>query len=118
MSTKEVIGEGGKKMIGNGRGIEIWNDRWISNNNNEKKNTQKLEGCRLQKVSNLMVKHRWNRVLIFKSFSKDDVEHILNIPICLANREDYMVQTHCRNEHTTEMDNARLHLVTNFYSKT
>ncbi|XP_027155554.1 uncharacterized protein LOC113755889 [Coffea eugenioides] len=48
------------------------------------------------KVSQLMVQYRWNRVLIFKVFKREDVEHILNIPISLAERGDSLIWKHCK----------------------
>ena len=43
-----------------------------------------------------MVQHKWNRVLIFKVFNREDAEHILNIPISLARRGDSLTWKHCK----------------------
>ena len=44
MSAREVIREGCKKRIGNGRGTNIWEDNWINNDGGGSIKTQKPEG--------------------------------------------------------------------------
>ncbi|XP_071939086.1 uncharacterized mitochondrial protein AtMg00310-like [Coffea arabica] len=72
MSAREVIEDCCKKKIGNGRGTNIWKDKWINNDRGGRIKTQKPKGSDMQKVSQLMVQYRWNRTLIYKVFNKED----------------------------------------------
>ena len=62
ISAREVIEEGCKKKVGNGKGTNIWKEKWINNDSGGRIRTQKPEDSDLQKVSQLMVQHRWNGI--------------------------------------------------------
>ena len=97
MSAREVIKDGCQKKVGNGKGTNIWDDKWINNGRDGRIRTQKPEGSELKKVSQLMAQHRWNRNLIYKVFHKEDAEHILSIPISWSDQEDSMIWKHNNN---------------------
>ena len=48
----------------------------------------KPQGCKLDKVADLISNFRWNRHLIFKTFCKEDADNILKIPISITGRDD------------------------------
>ncbi|XP_027174546.1 uncharacterized protein LOC113774179 [Coffea eugenioides] len=88
MGSRQLIEEGIRRRIGNGKSTYIWEDRWIPVTHHGKVTTPKPQGCNLVKVADLIAQKRWNKHLIFRNFSSMEAEGILSIPISLADRED------------------------------
>lgn len=95
--ARDLIQNGVRKKIGNGKSMEILEDRWILDNPQGKPATVKSSSYKLQKVGELICQKRWNRNLIFKSFNKKDSERIMSIPISLVVREDTNFWIHSSN---------------------
>nr|XP_027060796.1 uncharacterized protein LOC113687374 [Coffea arabica] len=88
LKAKEAMWRGVRRRIGNGKKTSIWNDQWILSNGKGKPVTAKSQGCKLDKVADLISNFRWNRPLIFKTFCKEDADNILKIPISITGRDD------------------------------
>ena len=88
MGARNLVEKGVRRRIGNGKSTQIWEDRWIPDNQQGKVTSCKPQGCIIQKVEDLINQGRWNRQLIFRYFSSKEAKRILSIPISLAERED------------------------------
>nr|XP_027122200.1 uncharacterized protein LOC113739155 [Coffea arabica] len=97
MGARQLIEQGTRRRIGNGKSTYIWEESWMPDNHQGKVTTQKPQGCNLVKVEELIIQNRWNKNLIFRNFCPKDAEMILSIPISLANREDNNYWIHSFN---------------------
>nr|XP_027123998.1 uncharacterized protein LOC113740655 [Coffea arabica] len=88
MGAKQFVEEGTWRKIGNGCKTDIWEDKWIIGNKEGRPSTPKPPECKVQKVQDLIIQKRWNRVEVFRTFNSEDAERILSIPISLAGKED------------------------------
>ncbi|KAL3529595.1 hypothetical protein ACH5RR_008917 [Cinchona calisaya] len=101
MSVREFLGRGIRKRVGNGETINIWEDRWIPNNEDGRLKTKMPDNCQ-GKVGNQLIRNfRWNKELIFQTFCREDAENILCIPISLAGRNDKLFWKYSANGHYT-----------------
>ena len=55
LKARELLEEGIKKRVGDGKSIDIWKDRWLPNSGNGKVKTQRAEGVAVQWVSCLFI---------------------------------------------------------------
>nr|XP_027065280.1 uncharacterized protein LOC113691366 [Coffea arabica] len=88
MGARELVEQGTRRKIGNGRKTNIWEDRWIPDTLDGRVTTPRNSDNALQQVHELICQKRWNRNLVFKHFNKKDAETILTIPVSLAGKED------------------------------
>lgn len=88
MEARKLVESGLRKRVGRGNKIQLWEDRWLSFNEDEKIQTVKPRDSRTHLVSDLIEVHRWKKSVIETVFCKEDAEQILQIPICLAGCED------------------------------
>ncbi|XP_071924161.1 uncharacterized mitochondrial protein AtMg00310-like [Coffea arabica] len=54
LKARELLEEGIRKRVGDGKSIDIWEDRWLPNTENGKVKTQRAEGVAVQWVSELI----------------------------------------------------------------
>ncbi|XP_027076996.2 uncharacterized protein [Coffea arabica] len=97
MGTRKFMEGGIRRRIGNGKSTNIWGDCWIPDAHLDKVSSTKPQGSALQKVHDLIHQRKWNRPLIFATFSNQDAGKILNIPISLGDREDCHYWIHRTN---------------------
>ena len=84
MAAREVIKEGYRWVIGNGRNVHIWNDRWILVAEIYKIMNPKVPISRGgEMVSSLLDEERgvWNTNLVRNTFLPHEADMILSIPI-------------------------------------
>ncbi|GJN07431.1 hypothetical protein PR202_ga25263 [Eleusine coracana subsp. coracana] len=81
MKGREVLYEGLIRRLGDGRGTNVWNDRWITNHPLGKPFTQR-SNHQIQVVSELLTaSSQWNETLLREIFCDFDVEAILSTTI-------------------------------------
>lgn len=88
MGARDLIESGTWKKVGNGKSIKIWEDCWIPANQDGKVTTVKPISGGLTMVDELILGHRWNTDLIFRTFNSQDAMKILQIPLSLSGRKD------------------------------
>ena len=84
LAAREVIKEGYRWVIGNGRNVHIWNDRWILVTEIYKIMSPKVPISRGgEMVSSLLDEERgvWNTNLVRNTFLPHEADMILSIPI-------------------------------------
>ena len=74
MDSRDLVQEGTRRKVGNGRSINIWNDGWIPGNKDGRVQIDKPPNCDVSKVEHLIRGFRWNRYVIFSTFNKKDAE--------------------------------------------
>ena len=88
-SARDIVQAGLRKVVGNGNGVNIWEDPWVP----------KLPKFRIistgsrteegpQRVSELMRNGEWNVALLNQYFSSWEIEAIRSIPIPINERQD------------------------------
>ncbi|XP_027156321.1 uncharacterized protein LOC113757111 [Coffea eugenioides] len=97
MGARKFMEGGIRRRIGNGKSTNIWDDCWIPDAHLGKVSSPKPKETVLHKVHDLIHQRKWIRPLIFATFSKQDAEKILNIPISLGDREDCHYWIHGTN---------------------
>lgn len=88
MTARELVANGTRKKVGNGKSIKIWEDAWIPDSPNGKVSTTKPLNGGPERVEELICDFQWNRNLIFRTFNSMDAHRVLQIPISLSGRED------------------------------
>ncbi|KAL3518510.1 hypothetical protein ACH5RR_021099 [Cinchona calisaya] len=76
------------RKVGNGRSINIWEDKWLPHSKTKRISSNRGENCNLEKVQELIQGFRWNQRLLHQYFCMEDVKEILKIPICLSVSDD------------------------------
>ncbi|KAJ1420314.1 Ribonuclease H-like superfamily [Sesbania bispinosa] len=78
--------------VGDGRSINIWEDKWLPSSTDNRVNSQPLDNCELKFASDLMKVDRkaWNRELIFESFPPAVAKQILAIPLTQSSQQDIL----------------------------
>ena len=94
MGARELVEQGTRRKIGNGKNTNIWEDSWIPDTSNGRVTTRRAMDNGLQKVEELICQKRWNRNLVFQNFNREDADKILSIPISLSGREDSQFWIH------------------------
>ena len=91
--VREVVTQGSRWLIGNGKDVNFWQDRWILRPVTFKLITTKPPDTQLFHVSDLIDTNLggWNDDLVKRSFLPCNVEAILNIPLCLSWPADKLV---------------------------
>ena len=88
MGAKQLVEDGTWRKVGNGCSTDVWENKWIVGNKEGRPSTPKPPECKVQKVQDLIIQKRWNRVEVFRTFNSEDAERILSIPISLVGKED------------------------------
>ena len=100
LSAREVITRGSRWVIGNGRRVHIWNDRWLPVVDKYKVISPKVQiRGGVEMVLGLMDDEGrgWNAELIRTIFLPHEAEVILGIPITPMAPEDSQVWTKTPN---------------------
>lgn len=82
LQARWVIQKGSYWTVGNGNLINIWEDRWLPDQNGFKVFSKKPNNCDIQKVSDLIdyTTLSWNTPLIHKLFLPFETYQIHQIP--------------------------------------
>ncbi|CAL1403866.1 unnamed protein product [Linum trigynum] len=93
LAAQRVVKEGVRWRIGDGRKVDIWQDRWVPSAENLKVSSPVTLIGETTSVSELLdVNTRsWNQDLLHTHFSHQDMLHILKIPIPRQPCEDRLV---------------------------
>ena len=100
LSAREVIKMGSRWVIGNGRRVHIWNDKWIPMANMYKVISPKVQISRGGEMVSCLLDEEsrgWNVDLIRTTFLPYKAEVILGIPISPVALEDSQVWTKTPN---------------------
>ena len=95
-----VIKEGTKWVVGNGRSIKIWGEKWIPSSDSGRIVTPRTSMDSEAKVASLIVQERaeWDVALIRRSFLPYEAKAILSIPISPMNPSDSQVWAKSPND--------------------
>lgn len=74
--------------MGDGKSINIWDNRWIPGTEDGKVKTRRGEGIELQKVSDLIKGGMWDKEVIAQVFDREEGRKILSIPLSEEPRKD------------------------------
>ena len=80
-----------RKRVGDGRTIDIWNDRWIPNKGNAKVTTAKPLDCKVRRVQEIIKEGKLNMSLMRTFLNEEDCKRISRIPISSYGGKDRMV---------------------------
>ena len=100
LSAREVIKRGTRWVIGNGRRVNVWNDRWIPVADTYKVISPKVQfrGGEERVVALIDEEsRRWNEDIIRTSFLPHEAEVILGIPLSPMAPEDSQIWTKMPN---------------------
>ncbi|XP_071906135.1 uncharacterized protein [Coffea arabica] len=81
LRARELLEEGVRKRVGNGKSIDIWEDRWLPDTEGGGVKTPRTEGVAVQRVSDLINDGKWDRELIAQVFDENERKEILRIPL-------------------------------------
>ncbi|MBA0605007.1 hypothetical protein Godav_017623 [Gossypium davidsonii] len=89
--TKGLLGSGLKWRIGSGTSVSIWKDYWLPGKAQRSISTDRVAG--LDWVAELILNepNRWNRVLIYSTFSVEETDQIMSLPIPTTDQSDKVV---------------------------
>ena len=96
LSAREVIKMGSRWVIGNGRRVHIWNDKWIPVADTYKVISPKVQISRGGEMVSCLLNEEsrgWNVDLIRTTFLPHEAEVILGIPISPVAPKDSQVWT-------------------------
>lgn len=93
LEGREVLEEGTRKRVGNGCTINIWQDKWLLDKNCATITSRKPQGCKLEKVQELICDGKWNQILIESVFSDEDFKRIGDIPLSMTGYKDRLIWT-------------------------
>ncbi|XP_071928203.1 uncharacterized protein [Coffea arabica] len=68
LKAKKLLGEGIRKQIGDGKSINIWEDKWLPETEDGKVKTRNVEGIEVQRVSKLIKDGIWDKELIAQAY--------------------------------------------------
>ncbi|XP_071920735.1 uncharacterized protein [Coffea arabica] len=91
LSSKELLQEGIRKLVGDGRNINIWEDNWIPDMGTGRIRTRMPQHCQLKSVHELIKDGRWNEDLLSTLFEEEDCKRIMTIPISEHGAKDRLV---------------------------
>ncbi|XP_017624602.1 uncharacterized protein LOC108468221 [Gossypium arboreum] len=91
-AAKGLLLKGLGWRIGNGKHVSIWEDAWILGNEDFKIQHTNVN-MSILKVADLIEANgrKWNSELICNTFSEQEVERILYIPLSLYEHEDFVI---------------------------
>ena len=93
MAAKNIIKEGSRWVVGDGRSIEIWNAIWLPSSESIKVITTRIAMGLGEKVAFLISheKGEWRTKLIKHTFLPHKAKELLSIPLSLLNPADSLV---------------------------
>lgn len=83
LSAKEIVQNGARWQIGNGRPVGIWGDRWLPKQTSFRVLSLNRVLDPTDKVEELIDNNtkQWNRELVFQCLNNYEVLHVLNIHV-------------------------------------
>ena len=72
LSAKDLLEEGTRKRIGDGKSINIWLDRWLPCAEDGRIKSRRREGMKVQKVCELIRDGKWDRELVKQVFEEEE----------------------------------------------
>lgn len=99
MAARETIERGSRWIIGNGKKVNIWRDRWIPTPNTFKVVSPRCHIQGLDRVEQLTDKELglWDTALVKSTFLPHDAKAILSIPINPTFPDDSLVWAWTKN---------------------
>ncbi|XP_027182377.1 uncharacterized protein LOC113780798 [Coffea eugenioides] len=91
LSARELLEEGVRLRVGDGKQIDIWEDKWLLDQEYGKIRSCKPQQCRIQRVHELISDGNWNVDMIREVFEEEDCQRILDIPISKCGGKDRLV---------------------------
>ncbi|XP_058783591.1 uncharacterized protein LOC131658300 [Vicia villosa] len=92
-SSKELVLEGSRWRIGNGRSLKIWEDKWVPNGNDYRILGLVRGLDRSATVDNLIDSDMctWNRDRVLQCFDQAEAKQVLSIPLSLRSSTDSLI---------------------------
>lgn len=83
MAARETIEKGSRWIVGNGRKVDIWKDRWLPTPDSLKVISPQRQNLNLEKVAQLIDSETgtWKAGLVKETFIPHEADAILSIPI-------------------------------------
>ncbi|KAF3953919.1 hypothetical protein CMV_020668 [Castanea mollissima] len=99
MAAKETLEVGSRWIIGNGRTVNFWRDRWLPSSDSFKVLSPQGHNTGLVKVAQLIDSNTgtWKTELIKEAFLPHEADCILSIPLSLQLPEDSRVWAWSKN---------------------
>ncbi|GLT31223.1 hypothetical protein SLA2020_059750 [Shorea laevis] len=88
--SSNLLKHGCRRLIGDGRNTDIWNDPWLPGNEHFYVQSPRPEGCTLRYVSELIDEETvsWKGDLVLQTFNAHEAQLILAMPLGWMRRED------------------------------
>lgn len=95
---KELLQQGLRKQIGNGKSVSVWVDDWIEGEVRRRPLMKNIFVDLVLKASDLIDvdNNCWNIVMLEELFCEEDIQRILKMKV-MSNQEDFWVWVHNRN---------------------
>jgi hypothetical protein len=92
LSARDVVQKGVAWVIGNGRKVRIWKDRWVSPQSNSTifSPVRLLHEDALVKELFVADSRMWNTNLIYQIFLPSEAHDIVNIPLTSSESDDFL----------------------------
>ncbi|XP_071924941.1 uncharacterized protein [Coffea arabica] len=87
-SWNKMSQKSGDKRVGNGKTIDIWQDKWIQGTEDERVKTRRDPRCTLRKVDELIADGVWNQEILNHWFIAEDVQKIKATPLSITGCQD------------------------------
>lgn len=99
LGANNVLLEGLRYQVGDGKIIKVWESPWLTFTKDFKPETKKPADCNIKWVSELMLDagKDWNLELITRLFNRKDATTIRQIPISKMRQKDRLVFYHSNN---------------------
>lgn len=93
MATKKLVATGMWWRIGDGRAVNIWENKWILNDTGGQPVSKRLAKYTLTMVHELIEHQRncWKRQVVEQMFQPQETDQIMQIPINLHNSRDQLI---------------------------
>ncbi|KAL3502492.1 hypothetical protein ACH5RR_036941 [Cinchona calisaya] len=60
LSARDLVKHGLRMRVGDGRNLNIWNDKWVPRDQGGMVKTRRPENCELERVSDLVKERKWD----------------------------------------------------------
>ncbi|GLU18308.1 hypothetical protein SLE2022_346140 [Rubroshorea leprosula] len=89
-SATTLLKQGCRRLIGDGRSIDIWNDPWLPGHSQFYVQSPRSASCGLHYVCDLIDddSHYWKHDLIWAIFNPHEAQLILSMPLSWVRRDD------------------------------
>ncbi|KAL4318880.1 hypothetical protein GQ457_18G015470 [Hibiscus cannabinus] len=95
----KLIEEGSIWRVGNGKGISIWEDKWIPSSPDHEVSSPIPDNCHLYRVANLLDpnQRQWSHYKLSNLFNPSEINAISSIPIGGPNVKDELIWPYSKN---------------------